>query len=164
MTGRDILLRCARVEEASALGELCVRSKAVWGYDAAFLEACREELRPAPADIERGCVVVAEVGGVVAGVAEVSVSDGTADLKKLFVEPDFIGRGVGEHLMAWVLAEAASRGARDIVIESDPGAANFYRRFGARDAGIAPSGSIPGRTLPRLVLALDSAAAPERTA
>lgn len=150
----DIRLRCARVEEAGSLGELCLRSKAVWGYDAAFLEACRDELRPGLAAIEQGCVAVAELSGLVAGVVEVSVSDDEAHLEKLFVEPVLIRQGVGERLISWALDEATSRGATKIVIESDPGAVGFYRRLGARDAGVAPSGSIPGRTLPRLVLDL----------
>jgi GNAT superfamily N-acetyltransferase len=158
MTVGDIRLRRARVEEAGALGELCLRSKAVWGYDAAFLEACRDELLPDLVAIAQGCVAVAELSGFIAGVAEVSVSDDEAHLEKLFVEPTLIGRGVGERLMSWALDEAASRGATKMVIESDPGAVDFYRRLGARDAGDAPSGSIPGRTLPRLVLDLDGIA------
>ena len=162
MANRDIHLRRARAEEAAALGELCLRSKAVWGYDAAFLEACREELLPAAEAIVQGYVAVAEVGGRVAGMVEISVENGSASLEKLFVEPEFLGNGIGARLMAWASAEAESRGAREIVIESDPGAADFYRRFGARDAGIAPSVSIPGRTLPRLVLDLNGIAMPER--
>ena len=39
-----LALRPARPEEAPALTELCLRSKAVWGYDAAFMQACRREL------------------------------------------------------------------------------------------------------------------------
>jgi len=41
-----------------------------------------------------------------------------------------------------------------MVIESDPGAAPFYRRMGAVDDGVATSASIPGRTIPRLKLTL----------
>jgi hypothetical protein len=48
-------------------------------------------------------------------------------------------------------------GARRVFIEADPDAAPFYRRMGARDAGLAPSGSIAGRMLPRLVFELCAA-------
>jgi hypothetical protein len=41
-----------------------------------------------------------------------------------------------------------------MIIEADPDAAPFYRRLGARDAGLAPSGSIAGRMLPKLVVEL----------
>jgi hypothetical protein len=38
-----------------------------------------------------------------------------------------------------------------MVIEADPDAAPFYRKMGAKHCGFAPSGSIPGRVLPKLV-------------
>jgi hypothetical protein len=41
-------------------------------------------------------------------------------------------------------------------IEADPDAVRFYQRMGARLAGSAASGSIPGRTLPRLILDLSA--------
>jgi hypothetical protein len=45
-----------------------------------------------------------------------------------------------------------------MVIESDPGAAPFYERMGARYAGFAPSQSFPERVLPRMLLELDKLA------
>lgn len=36
------------------------------------------------------------------------------------------------------------------MIDAGPGAVGFYQAMGAERAGTAPSGSIPGRTLPRL--------------
>ena len=40
---------------------------------------------------------------------------------------------------------------------ADPFAAPFYRRMGMADVGMAPSGSIPGRMLPRLAMPLPAA-------
>lgn len=145
-------LRAARIDELAALSALCLRSKAVWGYDRAFMEACRAELTLSPLALAN--VQVAERDGEVIGVAEISVEGGIAVLEKLFVEPALLKSGAGRVLFAWAKAEAAARGAKALVIESDPGAAPFYRRLGARDDGVAPSGSIPGRLLPRLVLDL----------
>jgi hypothetical protein len=50
--------------------------------------------------------------------------------------------------------EARRLGAHLLIIESDPGAAQFYEAMGAQRAGTAPSGSISGRELPRLVVRL----------
>jgi GNAT superfamily N-acetyltransferase len=147
-------LRPARPGEEDLLCELCLRSKAVWGYDAAFLDACRLELRPKATVVAAGLVQVAEIGGRVAGCAEISVSGEAAHLEKLFVEPGLIGSGIGALLMDWAADEAARLGAREMMIEADPGAVPFYRRRGAREAGTVPSGSIPGRFLPKLVLDL----------
>lgn len=145
-------LRAARIDELAALSALCLRSKAVWGYDRAFLEACRAELTLSPLTLAN--VQVAESDGNVVGVAEISVEGGIAHLEKLFVEPAHLKSGAGRVLFAWAKVEAAGRGAKALVIESDPDAAPFYRRLGARDDGVVPSGSIPGRFLPRLVLDL----------
>ncbi len=151
MTQRSIArLRPARESDLAALSALCFRSKAVWGYDAAFMEACRAELTLAPSDLQDSSVQVAEIGGFIVGVVQVAMSGAAASLEKLFVSPDAMGSGAGRLLFEWSVEAARQSGARTLVIDSDPGAADFYRRMGARDAGRAPSGSIPGRLLPRL--------------
>ena len=51
-----VLIRPARAEECESLSELARRSKAVWGYDAAFMAACHEELAVQPARVAAGDV------------------------------------------------------------------------------------------------------------
>jgi GNAT superfamily N-acetyltransferase len=150
----QLLIRAPEVEELPALGELCLRSKAVWGYDADFMKACRSELSFAPADLVSSKIAVAACGDSVLGVAQVRVTGRDADLAKLFVEPAALRGGVGRALFAWATDAAREMGAQRMVIEADPDAAPFYRHLGAHDAGLAPSGSIPGRMLPRLTLDL----------
>jgi GNAT superfamily N-acetyltransferase len=72
----------------------------------------------------------------------------TLDLDKLFVEPKWIRTGVGRALLAHAIVEARRRGADRLTIVSDPYAAGFYQRNGARRIGEAPSDAIPGRSLP----------------
>lgn len=153
--GNTLTLRPARVEELELLSDLCLRSKAVWGFDDAFLAACRAELTLRPADLSTTKIQVAEHGGRVLGVVQISVDGTNAQLEKLFIEPASLRGGVGRELFAWACAEARGAGARALVIEADPGATDFYRRIGASDDGMAPSGAIPGRTIPRLKLKLD---------
>ena len=69
-----------------------------------------------------------------------------------------MGRGVGARLMRWCVETARNRGGSVLRIEADPQAAPFYERFGAERVGEAPSGSIPGRMLPRMHFALAPAA------
>ena len=147
-------LRPARPDEADLLTELCLRSKAVWGYDDAFMRACRAELTLSPADFTRSSLQVAVEGDEVTGVVQVVVDGEKADLAKLFIAPSALRAGVGRKLFDWAVSTARERGARWLWIEADPDAAEFYRRMGAVDDGIAPSGSIPGRFLPRLKLRL----------
>ena len=149
-----LALRPARPEEGAELTELCLRSKAVWGYDDAFMAACRKELTLTPASIRASQVQVAELDGRLAGVAEVKSAGRTAQLEKLFVEPAMLRTGTGRKLLDWAIATTRAAGATALVIEADPDAAEFYRRMGAVDDGLVPSGSIPGRLIPRLNLPL----------
>jgi GNAT superfamily N-acetyltransferase len=149
-----LALRPARPDEASALTELCLRSKAVWGYDDAFMQACRKELTLTSAAIMSSTVQVAELDGRLTGVAEVKSSGEVAQLEKLFVEPSMLRNGTGRKLFDWATATARTAGARALVIEADPDAVEFYRRMGAVDDGLVPSGSIQGRFIPRLNLLL----------
>lgn len=149
-----IVVRCAELEELRALSALCLRSKAVWGYDPSFLEACREELSFRPQDLQSTGIGVAETDNGIVGVVQIKVVNAEADLMKLFVEPARMRGGVGRVLMNWAVERARSLGAIRMFIEADPYAAQFYRDNGAYDVGFAASGSIPGRMLPKLVIDL----------
>lgn len=149
-----IRIRAPDVAELPELSQLCLRSKAVWGYDADFMAACRAELTLHPGDLLSSRIVVAEQEGAILGVAQVKPIGEEADLTKLFVDPAALRSGIGRLLFAWASDAARGMGARCLVIEADPDAAPFYRRLGARDAGLVPSGSIAGRTLPKLIFDL----------
>ena len=151
-----LTLRKARPADCRPATELCLRSKAVWGYDAEFMAQCRAELSLTPDILEHDDVRVAESAGRILGIAQVSRDGDDAYLEKLFVDPDAMGRGAGRALFEWARSTARDHGASRLIVEADPEAAAFYRRMGAVDAGSAPSASIPGRLLPRLVLTLSA--------
>jgi GNAT superfamily N-acetyltransferase len=151
------VLRTPAVEELPALSALCFRSKAVWGYDKDFMEACRSELCIDPRELRSTSIAVAEDRGNIVGVAQVRVVGNEAELLKLFVEPTALRGGIGKALFSWVTLTAKCMGADHLVIEADPDAVPFYRRMGAEDCGFAPSGSIAGRLLPKLVKDLQGA-------
>jgi len=147
-------LRPARTAELPHLSGLCFRSKAVWGYDAAFMEACRAELTLTGQDLDQTCVQVAEDEDGVIGVVQVVIDDDIAELEKLFIEPNRIRTGAGRRLFDWAIEAARAGGAKQLMIDADPDAADFYRRVGAHNAGTSASVSIPDRHLPRLKLDL----------
>jgi predicted N-acetyltransferase YhbS len=150
----QITIRRAREAEAAELTALCHRSKAHWSYDAAFMAQSRAALTITPAFIATRRVFVAEdESGRLLGVSSVAAlpeQERCHDLVHLFVEPGVIQSGVGRRLFEAAANKARDDGARRLVILADPHAAEFYRRLGARDAGEAPSDSIPGRMLPLL--------------
>lgn len=143
-------LRRPEAHELPQLSALCLRSKAVWGYDQAFLDACRTELTIRADELETTALCAAEHDGALVGIAQITVDGRDADLQKMFVEPGMMGLGVGKALFAWAISSAKNLGARQMTIDADPGAVGFYKRMGAVEHGSAQSGSIPGRVLPRL--------------
>jgi GNAT superfamily N-acetyltransferase len=146
-----------RAQDADALSELALRSKGYWGYDAAFLEACRDELT-LTADQAAAARVVRGNDGTARGF-HVLASDpagepARGELLMLFVDPSAIGSGVGRALLDDALRYAARLGWSTLRVESDPGAVGFYVAHGARRVGTVPSGSVPGRELPLLELSV----------
>lgn len=151
----EISIRPARPDEAGALTALCVRSKAHWGYDAAFMARAMSELTVKPGWIAEGLVLVAEVGGAPAGVAGiVDEGDGCFDVSVFFVDPDCMGAGLGRVLFDAMCDLARTKGAKRLTILSDPNAEPFYRRMGAVRIGEERSSSATGRILPLLALDL----------
>lgn len=149
------IVRDARPDEAANLSELALRSKAVWGYDEVFLEACRAELTLTADRLVRDLVLVAEdtTAGAL-GFAAARLSAPYASLDMLFVEPTHLRRGVGALLLRAVTERAREHGVRELTLDADPGAEAFYLAAGAVRVGESPSGSVPGRVLPRLRLTL----------
>ncbi len=152
----SVRIRTAGEDELGQLSDLALRSKAVHGYSAEFLEACREELTVTPARLANETVLVAEQSGRRLGFVAVAVHRDRAELTDLFVEPDQRGSGVGSRLFETAVETARSAGATRLEIEADPHAEDWYLSRGAVRIGEAPSGSIPGRVLPLLVLHLDA--------
>ena len=149
-----LTLRTANDNECVTLSDLCMRSKAVWGYDQDFLDACRAELTLTADTLAHSAVQVAEIDGHIVGVAEVTAAGDAAYLEKLFVDPAALRGGTGRQLFEWARRKAASMQAKTLTIESDPQAADFYRCMGAIDDGKVASTLIPGRLIPKLILQL----------
>lgn len=151
-SGSNVELRKAMAEDLRAASALCLRSKAHWGYDDAFMDACRPELTLTQRDLDDDHVVVSFDVARLTGVAQVSFGEDGCFLEKLFVNPDDMGKGIGQTLFAWCISVARDLGTNELIVEADPQAESFYVRMGCRSAGTAMSGSIPGRTLPRLTI------------
>jgi GNAT superfamily N-acetyltransferase len=149
-----VLVRAAFAEEAASLSELAIRSKAYWGYDKAFMDACRDELTLSSEELTTQRVRVAEHHGHAVGFATLEGQPPQGTLGMLFVDPDHIGKGVGRMLFTHMVSMARDLGFLRLTIDADPNAEPFYLAMGAERIGSSPSGSIPGRTLPLLALSL----------
>jgi GNAT superfamily N-acetyltransferase len=158
MDTAEITIRQARLDEADQLTQLALRSKASWGYSEDFMAACRDELALTAARLAAWDVWVADVDEVLAGMIALRLEPeaAKAEIEYFFVEPALQGRGIGAALAAAALAACRLKAVKLVCVDADPNAEVIYRHFGFRSTGFAPSGSIPGRTLPRMELHLDS--------
>ena len=95
-------------------------------------------------------VWVAEQGGGLAGFVHLAGTPPTGELSDLFVDPPFIGTGVGRRLYERACEQARALGFRELLIESDPGAEAFYAHMGAVRIGDSTSSVDPNRKLPLL--------------
>jgi GNAT superfamily N-acetyltransferase len=121
----SLTLRLARPEEHDELEELQRRASLE-------LPEYRDELIANPdaiylpeGQIANGQVIVAEIGGEIAGFAAVV----GGELDGLFVEPDLWGGGIGRALVNAAAHEARKRGLTLKVI-ANPRARRFYEHCG----------------------------------
>ena len=110
----------------------------------------------AAANIETRPHFVAELDGAVAGFYGFEPEPDGVGLAYMFVEPGFIGRGVGRALWDHAVAQARRLGHPALIVVSDPNAEGFYAKMGARRIGARPSDLEPGRSLPLLKYLLAS--------
>lgn len=153
-------IRRAKAGEAEFLTALAMRSKAHWGYSREFMDACRAELTVSSERMGDGGVqyMVTELDMRVVGFYGLARRSRTEfELDALFVEPAWIGRGVGRILVRHALAAAAGCGGRSVVVQGDPNAEGFYRAAGGIPSGTRASESIPDRCLPLFTFRLDEA-------
>ncbi|WP_165390203.1 GNAT family N-acetyltransferase [Thalassococcus sp. S3] len=149
------IIRLAKVGEAEALTDLSLRSKRSNGYDHAFMEACRDELTVRPEDLADGTYWVIEDEDLAAcACLQIDRASGSGEVHSFFVDPDRKGQGIGKALWAHLVREARQHDLNGLVLDADPHAVGFYQAMGCVEAGLTPSGSIPGRMLPRMHLDL----------
>ncbi len=131
------LLRPAEAQECGVLTALALRSKAYWGYESAFLQACRADLTVRPEDVAAGRVMVLVEEDTVLGLYALTQGERPqeAGVPLFFVEPAAIGQGLGRAMWLNLVAKAQAAGYRRLKIESDPLALGFFRAMGATLAG-----------------------------
>lgn len=156
----ELKCRKARLDEINDLTDLCMRSKQSNGYDDAFMAACVEEMKVRESWVlEDDFWVVEDADGSLAGCIrlEVDQPEASGELAACFVEPDYQGKGVGRLLFDTFISKARDLNLKTIWLDADPSAEPFYARMGFVTTGRAPSGSIPGRSLPRMEMNLQTA-------
>ena len=103
-----------------------------------------------------GALVLALIEGQAAGCAALRRFDAQrGEAKRLYVRPEFRGRGVGRALLDWVVAEARGMGYREMVGDTIPQMAvalAMYDRAGFERTGPYAEAPTPGAIYLRLKL------------
>lgn len=149
----EVSIRRAAARDVGRLREITIASKGHWGYEPERVRAWVDRL-DLPARVEASAELhVAETDGAVVAWAELLPPDrGVCVLDHLWVDPPWIGRGVGTRLLGHAVERARQLGATTLEIESEPNAIGFYAGLGARH--VRDETSAWGRALPVLELAL----------
>ena len=152
-----IRIRAARPADAVPLTDIAMAAKASWGYSASFMARCRTALAIDAAMIGERPFYLAEENKVILGFYGFEREPEGLGLSHMFVLPGAGRRGVGRALWDHAVKQARRRHAENLIAVSDPNAAGFYARMGAKAAGFRPSEIDPARPLPIYRLRLSSA-------
>jgi ribosomal protein S18 acetylase RimI-like enzyme len=154
-----VSIRRARPADAAALTRIAHAAKRHWGYPEKLIRLWRADLSVSPEMIAADPVYCAARDGDIAGFYALSGDGTTREIEHMWVDPRYIGSGIGRQLFAHLLRRLRSMRVARLKIASDPNAEGFYRHMGARRVGRIASPP-RGRYLPLLVLRLDARVGP----
>jgi GNAT superfamily N-acetyltransferase len=144
-------IRKAQPEDAAILTGIALDAKRYWGYPEHWIQHWESDLTISPEFIADNQVYVAEQAGEIQGFYALCINHTKAELEHMWVAPEHIGTGIGKELFLDAMDRATRLNVSEIEISSDPNAAGFYERMGARKVGEVDS-EIDGqpRKLPRM--------------
>lgn len=125
-------IRPGRPEEGHLLKEIAIASKGFWGYEPAKVREWANRGDFTAERLAELTVFVAESAGRPIAWSSVIDKDERAWLEDLWVEPGWIGKGVGSALFRHSAAHAKQLGAAGLEWEAEPNALGFYEKLGAR--------------------------------
>ena len=123
------LIRGAEPEAITALRELTFRSKAHWGYDRELVARWADGLG---FDGVRERWVAERDGEIVAWAALIPPAGGVCVLDDLWVDPPWIGHGLGTRLFRLAADRARELGAARLEWGAERHALGFYEKLGGR--------------------------------
>ena len=142
-------IRLGTSADLPAAAEVYRRASLSNAGDRDNLLAHPEYLILGPAGLAEGRTLVAEEDGSLVGFATWAEVAGTMELEDLFVDPDYMRRGIATALIGRIAEVLRARGAERLEVTANPHALGFYRSAGFTDCGVAATefGSAPRMVL-----------------
>jgi GNAT superfamily N-acetyltransferase len=128
----DVGIRPVVADDGERLLEIAIAAKGYWGYD---LDRVREWAAMgdfSPAGLRRKDVYVAAVGGKAVGWAAAIRQGDAWWLDDLWIEPAWMGKGIGSRLFRHAAEQGRQTGAARMEWEAEPNALGFYEKMGGR--------------------------------
>jgi len=126
----------AQPEAAAALTAIAYSAKRQWGYPERWIALWADALTIRSEFIASHETYAALVDGQSTGFyALLCEGPDRFKLEHLWVRPEAMRRGIGRELFLHAIERAKALGGVALATDSDPNAAGFYERMGARHAG-----------------------------
>jgi GNAT superfamily N-acetyltransferase len=145
------MIRLGTAADLAAASSVYRRASLSNAGDRDNLLAHPEYLILGPAGLAAGRTYVADEDGRLAGFATWVQTAGPAELEDLFVDPDYMRRGIATALVSRIAEVVRAQGAERLEVTANPHALGFYRAAGFIDCGVAETDF---GTAPRMVLVL----------
>jgi GNAT superfamily N-acetyltransferase len=145
------MIRLGTAADLAAASSVYRRASLSNAGDRDNLLAHPEYLILGAAGLAAGRTYVAEEDGRLAGFATWVQTAGSAELEDLFVDPDYMRRGIATALVSRIAEVVRAQGAERLEVTANPHALGFYRAAGFIDCGVAETDF---GAAPRMVLML----------
>jgi GNAT superfamily N-acetyltransferase len=131
------VIRDAVPGDIDALRRVFRRSSLSNDSDRITLLAHPEVLELSDLAVRQGRTRAAVTHHVIAGFATWLAAGDVTEIEDLFVDPEWMGQGAGQALVADLIAAARRRGARRVEVTANQDALAFYAKAGFVPAGTA---------------------------
>jgi GNAT superfamily N-acetyltransferase len=128
----EFSIRAARPDEGERLRQIAIDAKSHWGYEPEWVRVWAAQGDFSAEALLGKPVLVAEAVGRAVGFAALIPQGAVAVLDDLWIEPAWIGRGVGTELFEACVTRARELGAERMEWEAEPNAIGFYEKLGGR--------------------------------
>jgi GNAT superfamily N-acetyltransferase len=131
-SAQAVHIRPADPNEGERLREIAIVAKGHWGYDPERVRSWADQGDFSPAGVRAKTIFVAEADGRAVGWASLIPKGDVAWLDDLWIEPEWMGGGIGSRLFRHAAEHGAALGADRMEWEAEPNALGFYERMGGR--------------------------------
>jgi GNAT superfamily N-acetyltransferase len=130
-----IPIRRVRPGETDALSRIAIAAKRHWGYPEHWTEIWIPQLTFTPDYFETNESWAAVEQDAPIAFYTVQARNGSAWIENMWVDPAWIGRGVGRQLYIHAMIRSRELGHKILQLEADPNALGFYEKMGMKKIG-----------------------------